>query len=79
MAIVFDLPGALVLARNAARPERVVGELVVADQLARLRSIVERGALEKEEFAAIHRLADASELDGATVARVTQERSSPPR
>jgi protein phosphatase len=79
VAIVFDLPGSLVLARNAGRAQRVVDPTIVADHLGRLRSQVERGTLDGEGFEAIYRLADSSALDGAMVIRVTRERSSPPR
>ena len=79
VAIVFDLPSAVVLARNAARTERVVDPAIVAEHLARLRILVDRGGLEGEGFASVHRLVDPIELDELAIERVRRERSNPQR
>jgi protein phosphatase len=76
VAIVFDLPAALVLARNAARSERVVDPAVVVDHLARLRRLVDQGTIDAEGFAAVHRLTDSDDVDGITVTRVSPSRST---
>ena len=71
VAIVLDLPPALVLARNATRPGRIVPEEAVRRQLAELARSLRRGDLDGDGFAAIHRLETAAELDavGLVVAR----------
>jgi protein phosphatase len=79
VAIVFDLPSAVVLARNAARTERVVDPAIVAEHLARLRILVDRGGLDGEGFEAVHRLVDPIELDDLAIERVRRERSNPKR
>jgi predicted kinase len=79
VAIVFDLPAALVLARNAARAERVVDPVVVVDHLARLRTLVDRGTLTAEGFEAVHRLVDPNKIDGLAIERVSRPRSNPRR
>src|SRR4029077_10992143 len=70
-AIVLDLPAATVLARNAARPARVVDMAVVRRQLARLRGAL-RGPhpiIDGEGFAAIVVLRDPAEVDRAMIRR----------
>ena len=79
VAIVFDLPSGVVLARNAARPERVVDPLVVNDHLARVRALADRGSLEAEGFEAVHRLTDPPEIELLTIHRLSRKRSIPPR
>jgi predicted kinase len=79
VAIVFDLPPTLVLARNAARAERVVDPGIVSEHLARLRAVLDRGALEGEGFEAVYRLVDPLDVDHVTVERVSRARSNPPR
>jgi protein phosphatase len=79
VAIVFDLPADLVLARNAARTERVVDPAIVAEHLARLRILLDRGGLDGEGFAAVHRLDDPVDVDRLTIERVSRERSTRPR
>jgi predicted kinase len=71
VSIVLDLPPALVLARNATRPGRIVPEEAVRRQLAELARSLRRGDLDGDGFAAIHRLETAAELDavGLVVAR----------
>jgi protein phosphatase len=79
VAIVFDLPADLVLARNAARTKRVVDPAIVAEHLARLRILLDRGGLDGEGFAAVHRLDDPVDVDRLTIERVSRERSTRPR
>jgi predicted kinase len=74
-AIVFDMPRALVQARNASRTERVVAAAIVDDHLARLRMLVDAGSLELEGFDEIYRLTDPLELDTATIERIRPGRS----
>jgi protein phosphatase len=79
VAIVFDLPPTLVLARNAARAERVVDPGIVTEHLARLRVALDRGALGGEGFEAVHLLVDPLDVDRLTIDRVSRARSNPPR
>jgi len=67
VAIVLDLPSALVRARNATRPGRIVPEEVVRRQLADLARSLRRGDLEGDGFAAVHHLRTADELDAVAV------------
>jgi protein phosphatase len=78
VAIVFDLPGALVLARNAARSGRVVDPVVVSDHLARLRRLVELRTLEAEGYQAAYRIGTPGELDRAIVRRVKRRAADTP-
>lgn len=73
VAIVFDLPADVVLARNAARVGRIVDEQVVRNQLARLRLTIDRPAfgLDSEGFSQVIVLRDPRELDAVTVVRLT--------
>ena len=66
-AIVLDLPAETVLARNAARPARVVDEGVVRHHLARLRASLDGPAppLSREGFAQVVVLRDPDEVDGS--------------
>ena len=70
-AIVLDLPAATVLARNAARPARVVDMAVVRRQLDRLRASLDGPdpALWREGFAQIVVLHDPAEVDLVTIRR----------
>lgn len=71
VAIVLDLPPAVVLARNAARSGRVVNEAVVGRHLARMRATldgVERD-LRGEGFVQVVVLRDPLELDAVRVVR----------
>ena len=68
IAIVLDLDPAIVLARNAARTDRVVPEIVVRRHLAELARSLRPGALEAEGFAAVHVLRTPAEVDGLKVA-----------
>jgi protein phosphatase len=69
VAIVFDLPATVVLARNAARHERVVKEPVVRHHLARMRSTLDGPAdgLRAEGFAQVIVVRDPVELDSVRV------------
>ena len=70
-AIVLDLPAATVIARNAARPARVVDMAVVRRQLDRLRASLDGPdpALWREGFAQIVVLHDPAEVDLLTIRR----------
>ncbi len=70
IAIVLDLPPALVLARNATREGRVVPEDAVRRQLGELAGSLRRANLEADGFAAVHRIRTGAELDGLEVARL---------
>jgi protein phosphatase len=76
VAIVLDLPAAVVLARNAARHERVVDELAVRHHLARMRSTLDGpgAGLRAEGFAQVVVVRDQLELDSVTVVRLRDER-----
>ena len=65
VAIVLDLPATVVLARNAARTERVVDPAVVRRHLATLRATVDDGRLAAEGLDAIVVLATPDEVDVA--------------
>lgn len=73
VAIVFDLPVDVVLARNAARPERVVDEGIVRHHLSRLRLTLEElgSELPTEGFSQIVVLRDPHELDAVRVIRLS--------
>jgi protein phosphatase len=75
IAIVFDLGIDLVMARNAARPGRVVDGAVVRRQHAALADLLAIGDLAAEGFAAVHRLAGGQAVEAATISR----RPTPPR
>jgi protein phosphatase len=53
VAIVLDLPADIVLARNAARLDRVVPEDVVRRHLDEVRRLVDGGVLQREGFTTI--------------------------
>jgi predicted kinase len=69
LAIVLDLSPDLVVRRNEARRERVVDRDVVRHHLARLRSAVDRGLLEREGFEVVYRIREPAELDAVRVER----------
>jgi protein phosphatase len=71
-AIVLDLPAATVLARNAARPARVVDMAVVRRQLERMRASLDGPdpAIHREGFASVVILRDPAELDRVSVRRL---------
>jgi protein phosphatase len=70
-AIVLDLPPATVLARNAARPARVVDMAVVRRHLGRLRASLDGPdpALWREGFAQVVVLHDPAEVDLVRIRR----------
>ena len=70
-AIVLDLPAATVIARNAARPARVVDMAVVRRQLDRLRTSLDGPdpLIEREGFSAVVVLRDPAEVDRVTIRR----------
>ena len=71
VAIVVDLPAAVVTAQNGARP-RVVGPAVIDKHLARLRVVADAGpeALEAEGFASVAIVRSVAELEALAVERV---------
>jgi protein phosphatase len=69
IAIVLDLPPATVLARNAARPGRVVPEAAVRAQLADLERSKRPGRLDSEGFAATHWIRTPADLDALALDR----------
>lgn len=69
VAVVLDLPGAVVLARNAARVGRVVPEAAIQRQLAELDRTLRTGRLETEGFASVVRLHGPEAVDAARVVR----------
>jgi len=70
-AIVLDLPPSLVLARNAARPSRVVSEAIVRRHLERLRVTLDARAtpLDGEGFGLVVVLRDPADVDAVTIVR----------
>ena len=69
VAVVLDLPATVVLARNAARAERVVDRPVVERHLAALRSTIDGGRLAAEGFAAVVILSTPGEVESLRVVR----------
>ena len=69
VAVVLDLPEAVVLARNASRLVRVVPEDVVRRHLRDVRRIVAEDVLTAERFGSIVRFSDLAELDRVEVRR----------
>ena len=69
VAIVFDLPPGVVLARNAARATRVVDPAVVEMHLGLLRTAIDHGRLEGEGFERVYRLRQPREVDAAVIVR----------
>jgi len=68
VAIVLDLPEAVILARNEAR-ERVVPADAVRRQLADLRRSLRPGCLDAEGFASIVRLVSSEEVERTRMVR----------
>src|SRR5215213_1269156 len=66
VALVLDLPPALVLARNATREGRIVPSEVVSGHVRDLAHSLRRG-LESEGFAAVHVFRTASDVDALEV------------
>lgn len=71
IAIVFDLPVDVIVARNAARTARVVDEAVVRQHLAQVRAMIDSPEtdLRAEGFSLVAILRDPGEVDGLTVVR----------
>ena len=69
VAVVLDLPRAVVLDRNAARAERVVPPDVVRRHLAMLRRAVDRDAFSTEGWDLVVRLREPLQADRLAVAR----------
>jgi predicted kinase len=71
VAVVLDLPPAVVIARNARRPGRVVDEHVVRRHLARLRASLEAAdsPLDGEGFRHVIVLRDPDAVDSIRVIR----------
>ena len=71
IAIVLDLPPAIVRSRNASRAGRVVEASVVGRHLARLRATLDRGddSLRSEGFAQVVVLHDLLDLDAVRIVR----------
>jgi protein phosphatase len=74
VAIVLDLPPAVILARNAGRPARVVDEEVIRRHLARLHASLDGPGptLDGEGFALVHRLRDPLDVDAVRILRRPQ-------
>lgn len=79
VAIVFDLPEAVVLARNAARANRVVDEQVVRHHIAQLRRWLDQPGfgVETEGFSLVLVVRDPLELDAITVVRLPANPAGP--
>jgi protein phosphatase len=69
IAVVLDLPIDVVLARNAARQDRVVPEAAVRRQLAELDRSLRAGNLDREGFAPVVRLTGAAAVEAVRVVR----------
>ncbi|HEX4897263.1 MAG TPA: AAA family ATPase [Candidatus Limnocylindrales bacterium] len=67
IAIVLDLPEAIVRARNAGRTERPVPDEVVTRHLAAVARTLDRGQLEAERYARIVRLRTPAEIERLVV------------
>jgi protein phosphatase len=67
VAIVFDVPERLCIARNAERPDRNFGAAVVRRQREQLRRSIRR--LAKEGFRKVHVLRSVEEIAAATIVR----------
>jgi protein phosphatase len=71
IALVFDLPQATILARNAGRSARIVDERVVMRHLARLRVSLDGPvpSLDREGFDQVVVLRDPQEVDAVRIVR----------
>jgi predicted kinase len=70
VAVVLELPPAVVHARNVARPGRAVPADAVDRQLADLETSLVPGGLEAEGFAAVYRFGDPAAVDVVAIRRV---------
>jgi protein phosphatase len=71
-AVVLDLAPGIVLARNAARHDRVVPEDVVRRHLGRVRLIVDEAKLDTDGFERVLALHDPQEVDALEIKRVAR-------
>ena len=69
VAFVLDLPSEVVLARNAARHDRVVPEDVVRRHLADVRRLVDGSALQRDGFTTVATLRDPAAVDALEIRR----------
>lgn len=69
VAIVFDLPAAVVIERNAGRAGRVVPTAVVERHLAALRSALDSDRLASDGFDEVVVLRSPDDLDAVVLAR----------
>lgn len=78
-AIVLDVPAEIVVARNAARPARVVDIAVVQRQLRRLRVALDGPdpPIDRDGFARIVILRDPAEVERVTIRRVARQAFRP--
>lgn len=67
VALVFELPEALAVARNAARPDRQFGPGPVRRQMQNLKRSV--GGMQREGIRYVHRLRSVEEVDAVEIAR----------
>jgi len=67
VAIAFDLPPQLYLARNSLRPDRVVGDDVVANQADRMAQAL--ADLAAEDYAALYTLREPETLGAISIVR----------
>jgi protein phosphatase len=80
VAIVLDLSTEVCRKRNAARPDRTVGDAVLHRQLVELRrSLAAPHGLAAEGFDAVHRFTDPIELDRASIDRTRSAAEWPDR
>jgi protein phosphatase len=77
IAIVFDLPLELCLARNASRVDRSVDSAVVTEQAVALGRALRSGRLHAEGFHAIHVLVGSNAAATAEVVRATEHADRP--
>jgi protein phosphatase len=67
VAIVFDLPVSVCVARNASRPDRDFGARVIQRQHAQLRKALR--SLRREGFRTVHVLGSAADAEDVTITR----------
>lgn len=72
IAIVFDLPPGMVLARNAARHDRVVPEDVVRRHLGEVRRIVDGSGLSRDGFRQVVTMHDPIEVAALEFSRAVR-------
>ena len=77
IAIVFDLPRELCLARNAARVDRSVDAAIVSEQAAALGRALQSGRLHAEGFDAVHVLVGSDAAETAQLVRAAGHADRP--